>query len=83
MPKALKRVVCFQVELFSWQSIKDVTGDGGMIKSMLSEGEGWANPADRDEVTGERMSFCYHDFQCLGSDSVSGRLKPKLDQLCT
>mmetsp|Transcript_11683 Transcript_11683/g.28662 ORF Transcript_11683/g.28662 Transcript_11683/m.28662 type:complete len:590 (-) Transcript_11683:389-2158(-) len=40
----------FEVELLGWQSVKDIAGDGGVIKSVVAEGEGWAKPDDRDEV---------------------------------
>ncbi|MEW5304229.1 MAG: hypothetical protein WDW36_006854 [Sanguina aurantia] len=40
----------FEVELFSWESIKDLAGDGGIIKTVLSEGQDWETPKDRDEV---------------------------------
>lgn len=31
----------FEVELFSWKSVKDIMGDGGVIKTVLEEGGGW------------------------------------------
>uniref|UniRef100_A0A383W6I9 peptidylprolyl isomerase n=1 Tax=Tetradesmus obliquus TaxID=3088 RepID=A0A383W6I9_TETOB len=40
----------FEVELISWKSVKDITGDGGVIKTIVSEGQGWQNPKDADEV---------------------------------
>lgn len=40
----------FEVELLNWKSIKDISGDGGVIKKILKEGEDWDNPKDRDEV---------------------------------
>lgn len=40
------------MELLSWQSIKDIAGDGGVIKTVVAEGEGWAKPEGRDEVIG-------------------------------
>ncbi len=42
-----------QVELLSWTSVKDIAGDGGVIKTIVTEGEGWSKPQDRDEVVGE------------------------------
>ena len=39
-----------QVELLSWKSIKDMTGDGGVIKTIQAEGQGWAKPTDKDEA---------------------------------
>lgn len=41
----------FEVELMSWKSVKDIMGDGGIIKTIVKEGEGWAQPKDDDEVT--------------------------------
>lgn len=43
----------FDVELLSWKSVKDITGDGGIIKTTSKEGSGWDNPKDKDEVLGE------------------------------
>jgi FKBP-type peptidyl-prolyl cis-trans isomerase len=43
----------FEVELLSWRSVKDVAGDGGVVKTVLSEGEGWQTPGDADEVVVE------------------------------
>ncbi|GMH40131.1 hypothetical protein BSKO_08035 [Bryopsis sp. KO-2023] len=40
----------FEVELLSWRSVKDITGDGGIIKSIVVEGKGFDNPRGRDEV---------------------------------
>ena len=41
----------FDVELLSWKSVKDVTGDGGVIKRVAADGAGWKTPQARDEVT--------------------------------
>ena len=44
--------LCFDVELLSWKSLKDVTGDGGVIKTTVAgTGEGWKAPSERDIVT--------------------------------
>lgn len=40
----------FEVELLSWTSLKDITKDGGILKKIIKEGEGWQNPRDLDEV---------------------------------
>ncbi|TXG70247.1 hypothetical protein EZV62_005182 [Acer yangbiense] len=40
----------FDIEMLSWSTIKDVTGDGGVLKKILREGEGWATPRANDEV---------------------------------
>ena len=49
---------CVQVELLSWRSIKDLSGDGGVIKTVLEEGKGWSKPADKDEALGEPPAAC-------------------------
>jgi FK506-binding protein 4/5 len=37
----------FDVEILSWSSIWDLTGDGGILKKIIKEGEGyWATPRD-------------------------------------
>lgn len=41
----------FDVELLTWKSVKDVAGDGGVIKSVVADGSGWKTPQARDEVT--------------------------------
>ncbi|KAM3339320.1 hypothetical protein P3S68_029189 [Capsicum galapagoense] len=40
----------FEIELVSWNSIRDISGDGGILKKIIKEGEGWATPKDVDEV---------------------------------
>ncbi|KAJ1407321.1 Tetratricopeptide-like helical domain superfamily [Sesbania bispinosa] len=40
----------FDVELLSWTSVKDICKDGGILKSIVTEGEKWDNPKDLDEV---------------------------------
>ncbi|KAG8369565.1 hypothetical protein BUALT_Bualt14G0026600 [Buddleja alternifolia] len=40
----------FEVELLSWTGVKDICKDGGIFKKILTEGEGWQNPKDLDEV---------------------------------
>ena len=55
-PRALqlhRDVACdAQVELISWKSIKDIAGDGGIIKTIETEGKGWEKPTDKDEALG-------------------------------
>mmetsp|Transcript_4459 Transcript_4459/g.13527 ORF Transcript_4459/g.13527 Transcript_4459/m.13527 type:complete len:531 (+) Transcript_4459:128-1720(+) len=41
----------FEMELVNWISVRDLFGDGGLIKTTVSEGEGWERPADLSEVT--------------------------------
>ncbi|XP_021852701.2 peptidyl-prolyl cis-trans isomerase FKBP65 isoform X2 [Spinacia oleracea] len=43
--------VIFDVEMISWSTIRDITGDGGVLKKIIVEGEGWATPKDIDEVS--------------------------------
>nr|POE91607.1 peptidyl-prolyl cis-trans isomerase fkbp62 [Quercus suber] len=40
----------FDVELLSWNSVKDICKDGGIFMKILTEGEKWENPKDLDEV---------------------------------
>ncbi|CAL9096647.1 unnamed protein product [Musa acuminata var. zebrina] len=40
----------FDVELLSWTSVKDICKDGGIFKKILTEGDKWDNPKNRDEV---------------------------------
>lgn len=40
----------FDVELLSWRSVKDICGDGGLFKKVITEGEKWEKPKDLDEV---------------------------------
>ncbi len=32
--------------------MKDIAGDGGVIKTILTEGSGWTKPKDQDEAQG-------------------------------
>lgn len=40
----------FEVELISWKSVKDIAGDGGVIKTVVEESSEWKKPQDNDEV---------------------------------
>ncbi|KAL8095194.1 hypothetical protein AgCh_036591 [Apium graveolens] len=40
----------FDIELLSWNTIRDITEDGGILKKIVEEGEGWATPKEFDEV---------------------------------
>ena len=48
----------FEVELLSWSSVKDITPskDGGIIKTVIIEGDGWAMPNSDDEVLGGQLT---------------------------
>jgi len=41
----------FEIELLSWNSEEDLTKDGGVLKKILKEGEGWAKPKEDEPVT--------------------------------
>lgn len=47
-----KATLIFDIELLSWYSIRDITGDGGILKKIMKEGQGWATPKADDEVLG-------------------------------
>lgn len=36
----------------SWKSDNDISGDGGVMKYVLSEGSGWETPNNIDKITG-------------------------------
>ncbi|KAK4432037.1 Peptidyl-prolyl cis-trans isomerase FKBP65 [Sesamum alatum] len=40
----------FDIELISWCPVRDICGDGGILKKITREGEGWATPNHADEV---------------------------------
>ncbi|KAJ7976548.1 Peptidylprolyl isomerase [Quillaja saponaria] len=40
----------FEIEMLSWTAIRDLTGDGGIMKKIIKEGDGWATPREADEV---------------------------------
>ncbi|WCJ28721.1 Peptidyl-prolyl cis-trans isomerase FKBP65 [Euphorbia peplus] len=40
----------FDVEMKSWITIRDLSGDGGILKKIIKEGQGWATPRDGDQV---------------------------------
>lgn len=54
----------FEVELLSWTSQKDISGDGGVIKTIVQEGTGYQRPNDRDEVQ------VRYKVRAEGSDAV-------------
>lgn len=41
----------FEMELLSWQSKRDVFGDGTVLKTEVESGEGWERPGKLAEVT--------------------------------
>ncbi|XP_076951591.1 70 kDa peptidyl-prolyl isomerase-like [Bidens hawaiensis] len=40
----------FEIELKSWTKVKDICKDGGILKTIITEGENWQTPKDPDEV---------------------------------
>ncbi len=38
------------MELLSWRSVKDISGDGGVIKTVTAEGSGWDTCRDAYEA---------------------------------
>lgn len=52
----------YDIEMLSWSTIRDLTGDGGIMKKVIREGEGWAAPKDADEVLGNNHN--YNKFLC-------------------
>eukprot|EP00124_Ichthyophonus_hoferi_P001211 Ihof_evm4s58 gene=Ihof_evmTU4s58 len=38
----------FDVELISWTSGEDLSGDGGVVGKIVKEGDGWKNPKDEE-----------------------------------
>lgn len=45
-----KAVLVFEIELISWVGKDDLFNDGGVIKAVLTEGEGFNNPKKGQEV---------------------------------
>lgn len=48
-----------QVELLSWRSVKDISGDGGVIKTVVQEGSGWEQCQELYEAKGEARVTCH------------------------
>jgi hypothetical protein len=40
----------FEMELVNWTSVKDMFGNGKVMKYILDEGSGWERPLDKSEV---------------------------------
>lgn len=55
----------FDIELLSWNTIRDITGDGGILKKIIKEGEGWATPRVNDEVLGNTNCHFHHFFEII------------------
>jgi hypothetical protein len=50
LPASRAILQVFEVELIDWKSVKDILGDGGVIKTVVREGVGWSKPQPADEV---------------------------------
>lgn len=79
---------CEQVELLSWQSDNDISGDGGVLRTVMSEGSGWETPNDNDEVTREKHTApSTQQFPCVRAAflplcDVRGCRARRVDELC-
>lgn len=40
----------FEIELLYWCTVRDLRGDGGVLKKVTKEGSGWATPKEADQV---------------------------------
>ncbi|KAL2480804.1 Peptidyl-prolyl cis-trans isomerase FKBP65 [Abeliophyllum distichum] len=60
----------FDVELISWNPIRDITGDGGILKKITREGDGWATPNDADEVLVKYEARCENGAVIAKSDGL-------------
>ncbi|KAG2483840.1 hypothetical protein HYH03_017296, partial [Edaphochlamys debaryana] len=74
----------FEVELLSWRSVKDLVGDGGVIKTVTTEGSGWqqcqpefeAKVAYKARVEGSEAPFASSDLEVFTASQ--GHLVPAL-----
>lgn len=64
----------FDIELLSWTTVWDLTGDAGILKKITRHGFGWATPRDADQVLSTYTYFLIfvslyivdiHDHQLL------------------
>jgi len=86
-----KATLVFEIELLSWMSKDDLFGDEGVIKTLITEGSGWKNPANGDEVKISLKALAADDsviedkgeFEyVVGSDSL-GSLAKAVDKALT
>ncbi|KAL9150864.1 hypothetical protein ABFS82_11G016000 [Erythranthe guttata] len=77
----------FDVQLISWYPIRDISGDGGIIKKIISEGKGWATPNESDEVFVNYVAECENGVVISKSDEeglefslISGHLCPAMSK---
>lgn len=72
----------FEVELLSWRSVKDLSGDGGVIKTIVKEGVDWQKPDDRDEVTvvySAKVQGSSEPFASSGAEGVEFTVEQGLE----
>ncbi|XP_024031211.1 70 kDa peptidyl-prolyl isomerase [Morus notabilis] len=60
----------YDIEMISWRTIRDITGDGGILKKIIKEGEGWATPRDGDEVLVKYKSSLENGMLVSESDNT-------------
>ncbi|XP_021745836.1 70 kDa peptidyl-prolyl isomerase-like [Chenopodium quinoa] len=75
--------VIFDVEMMSWSTIRDITRDGGVLKKIITEGDGWATPKDGDEVSVKYEAKLENGMVHSNSESVQlhvgdGKLCPAI-----
>ncbi|KAL7134272.1 hypothetical protein ABFS83_11G015500 [Erythranthe nasuta] len=77
----------FDVQLISWYPIRDISGDSGIIKKIISEGKGWATPNETDEVFVKYVAECENGVVISKSDDeglefslISGHLCPAMSK---
>ncbi len=46
----------FEVELFDWMG-EDITGDGGVVKNIITKGDGYSTPEDGATVEGDLGNY--------------------------
>ncbi|XP_019188092.1 PREDICTED: 70 kDa peptidyl-prolyl isomerase-like isoform X1 [Ipomoea nil] len=61
----------FDIEMVSWKSIRDVAADGGILKKIVREGEGWATPRDADQVL-VKYTMRTENKEDVVSESIDG-----------
>eukprot|EP00871_Galdieria_phlegrea_P005774 jgi/Galph1/684/GphlegSOOS_G5420.1 len=42
--------IVYELELVRWNKVEDITKDGGVIKKIIREGEGWEKPSDETKA---------------------------------
>lgn len=75
-------VVRFEVQLFSWITVVDVSKDGGIIKKIMEKGEGNEGPGDLDEVFGTVMAYSVTFFFSFTFSDQLGKKMRMVSMLC-